>query len=163
MSLFDSEDRLEKEIEFKDLLQKVIADNIRSNRVLIIIIGENWAHYNDSDILQSMIDPSFHLSVYPKPFNYGYGNNFPLNLIDIIKEKDDMVLFNHVDRISKSKENQEWEYLINLVAKGEYFRFDNDLKFDFRRRALILVCEELPDFVKSNHLLYSKIIELNKV
>ena len=163
MSLFDCEDRLEKNMEFIDLLQKVIADNIRGNRVLTIITGEDWTPYNDSEILQRMMDPSFHLSVYPKPFNYGYGNNFPLNLIDIIKRKEDMVLFNHVDRISKSNEKHAWEYLINLVAKGEFFLLDNDLKYDFRRKALILVCEKLPDFVKSNHLLYPKIIELNKV
>lgn len=160
MSLFDIEDRLDKELEYGVLIQKIIKENIRQNRVIVIVTGENWTPYNDSNILQRMIDPSFHLSVYPKPINYGYGNNFTINMIDLFQEKGDIVLFNHVDKIPDSQELQQWIYLIELAAKGERIVYNTEFKFDFRRRGLILVCKELPEFVKSNPTLYPAIIEL---
>ena len=162
MSLFDIEDRLDKELEFIELIQKIIEENIRQNRVLVIATGEDWAKYNNSNLLRRCIDSALQLSVYPKPINQGYGNNFPLNLIELFKEKGkDMVLFNHIENILESNESQQWVYLINLAAKGERIVYNNDLKFDFTRRGLILVCKELPEFVKSNPALYPAIIDLN--
>lgn len=162
MSLFDIEDRIDKELEFIVLIQKLIEENIRQNRVLVIVTGEDWANSNDSELLDRGINPSFNLSLYPKPINCGYGNNFPLNMIELFKEKGDMVLFNHIENILESDESNQWVYLINLAAKGERIVYNNELKFDFTRRGLILVCKELPEFIISNPTLYPKIIELKK-
>ena len=109
-----------------------------------------------------MKDTFLPLSLYPKPWKQGYKDNFPTNLIELFQEKGDMVLFNHVERISENKDKQQWEYLIGLAAKGAVIPFNEELKFNFSRRGLILVCKEVPEFIKSNPELYPLIINLEE-
>lgn len=162
MGIFDIEERVEKDLTFIEILQKKIDENMVKNRVLVIVTGEYWDKYNRDKLIFPLKDSSFHLSLYPKPWQQGYGNNFPLNLIDLFKEKGDIVLFNHVERICESQEKLLWEYLLNLAAKGEVIPFNKELKFDFSRKGLILVGKEVPEFIKSNPQLYPLIIHLDE-
>ena len=61
MGLFDFEDRLDKELEFILLIQKIIEENIRQNRVLVIVTDEYRAENNNSELLGRGL---IHLSIF---------------------------------------------------------------------------------------------------
>lgn len=171
--LLDINEDFRNELKSADFVIKFpeIIEKNRNNRVLVITMGEDWYKYGRLDKFSTQLrESSNKLALFPRPTSDSYGNNFPENFVELFLIKGtDCVLFNHVDKIPLSEEKDQWEYLIKLMARGEAYQVSSevsgnlDLRFDFSRKKVVLLCSKVPNFIKSDPHLFPTIINFEDI